>query len=215
MKNIRFILLVASLLVTVFATMLIVRNYNPAKKLQMLEQEELAERNKMKSLLAEAFMYFHQKNYNSAEKRLHLFMRQSSRDITALQLLGNVFMAQGKHQEAEKVFRDVIKWDSPRSINFNNLGQCLAMQGKYYDAIPELKKAAILDPEAAQPHLNLAEVYIRLNVKKGALNELKKAFEIEKRKNSITISLSAFNVLKDDKDFQQLININAQKEVEK
>ena len=89
------------------------------------------------------------------------------------------------------------------------------MQGKYYDAIPELKKAAILDPEAAQPHLNLAEVYIRLNVKKGALNELKKAFEIEKRKNSITISLSAFNVLKDDKDFQQLININAQKEVEK
>ena len=51
MKNKTFWILIGILLAIVFATMLIIRTYNPSQRLQMLEQEELARIAEIKSLL--------------------------------------------------------------------------------------------------------------------------------------------------------------------
>ena len=84
------------------------------------------------------------------------------------------------------------------------------MQGKYFEAIPELKKAASLDPLMPQPHLNLAEIYIKMNHKKAAVKSLKKAISLSKNKNSIAIDFNAFKALKDDPEFQQFMNQRTQ-----
>ena len=89
------------------------------------------------------------------------------------------------------------------------------MQGKYREAVTELQKAVAAAPHLVQPHLNLAETYIKLNNKKAALAELKKAVELEKNNSGISINMHAFQALKDEKEFQQLLNSNSKQEVKK
>ena len=215
MNNKRFVIMLGLLALIVFATMLIIRSYNPSKKLQMIEQQELAEIAEIKALLGEAYSLMAEQQFNAAEKRLHLLLRKAPHNIVAMQMLGNIYFIQQKYTEAEDTFRTLIRIDSQHSINYNNLGQSLAMQGKYTDAIIQLKKAVTLSPDMAQPHLNLAEIYIKLNHKKAALRELQKAFKLEKDKNTITVNLQAFQALKDEKEFQELININSKQEGKK
>lgn len=215
MNNKRFAIMLGLLALIVFATMLIIRSYNPSEKMQIAEQQELSEIAQIKSLLGEAYSLMQENQLNAAEKRLHLLLRRAPRNLNALQMLGNVYFAQKKYAEAENTFRTLTTIDGQRSINFNNLGQALAMQKKYSEAIIELKKAIALAPELPQPHLNLAEVYIKLNHKKSALNELKKAITLGKGSNSIAINLNAFHALKNEKEFQQLLNLNSTNEVKK
>lgn len=215
MNNNRFAIMLGLLALIVFATMLIIRSYNPSEKMQIAEQQELSEIAKIKSLLGEAYALMQENQLNAAEKRLHLLLRRAPRNLTALQMLGNVYFAQKKYAEAENTFRTLTAIDAQHSINFNNLGQTLAMQQKYSEAIIELKKAIALAPELPQPHLNLAEIYIKLDHKKSALKELKKAIDLGKGSNSIAINLNAFRALKNEKEFQQLLNLNTTNEVKK
>lgn len=215
MNNKRFAIMLGLLALIVFATMLIIRSYNPSEKMQIAEQQELSEIAQIKSLLGEAYSLMQENQLNAAEKRLHLLLRRAPRNLTALQMLGNVYFAQKKYAEAENTFRTLTTIDAQRSINFNNLGQALAMQQKYPDAIIELKKAIALAPDLPQPHLNLAEIYIKLDNKKNALKELKKAFELGKNQNSISINLQAFRTLKDEKEFQEILNFGSAQEVKK
>lgn len=210
MKNKTFFILTGVLILIVFATMLIIRSYNPSQKFQIREQQELAEIAEIKALLGEAYTLYLNNDFNRAEKRIHLLLRKAPKHLTALQLLGNIFFMQKNYNDAEKTFRTIIKLDSPRSINYNNLGQALAMQKKYTDAIPELKKASILDPTLPQPHLNLAEIYIKLNHKKAAINSLKKAVTLSKNKNSISINLNSFMALADEPEFQNILKSHTQ-----
>ncbi len=211
MKNIKFLVLLLILALVVLSTTFIIQSYNPSKLLQLEEQKELMEIAEMKSLLGEAYTLIQENELNAAEKRLHLLLRKAPRNISALQMLGNVYFSQKKYSEAEKTFRTLVTIDSQRSINYNNLGQTLAAQGKYFEAVPELKKASILAPELVQPHLNLAEIYVKLNRKKAAVNELKKAFELGRKNNSLVINMTAFEALKDEAEFRELLQLNSPK----
>ena len=215
MNNTRFAIMLGLLALIVFATMLIIRSYNPSKEFQIAEQQELTEIAEIKSLLGEAYQLMQENQLNAAEKKLHLLLRQTPRNLIALQMLGNVYFMQKKYSEAEEIFRTLIRIDSQRSINYNNLGQALAMQKKYREAVTELQKAVAAAPHLVQPHLNLAETYIKLNNKKAALAELKKAVELEKNNSGISINMQAFQALKDEKEFQQLLNSNSKQEVKK
>ncbi len=208
MKNTRFLIMLFALVLIVFATMLIIRSYNPSKKLQQTHREELAAAAELQSMLGEAYILYNRNDLNAAEKRLHLLLRSNPDNISALQMLGNIYYTLKKYDEAATIFTRLIEIDELSSVHYNNLGQVLFQQNKVAEAVFYFKRAIELAPDIAQPHLNLAEAYIRLNNKKLALSELKKAFEIEKQKNSITINFSAFNALKNEKEFQELIKLN-------
>ena len=208
MKNTRFIIMLFILILIVFATMLIIRSYNPSKKVQQTHQEELALAAELQSLLGEAYVLYNRNDLNAAEKRLHLLLRSEPRHISALQLLGNIYYVQKNYTKAGEIFLTLIEIDPQSAVHYNNYGQVLLNMNKAAEAIFYLKKSIEIAPDIAQPHLNLASAYISLKMKKNAITELKKAFEIEKKKNSITINLSAFNALKDEKEFQELIKLN-------
>ena len=55
------------------------------------------------------------------------------------------------------------------------LGRFLELSGDLEGAVPNLKKAAALQPKAAEPHIILADVYDRLGLKTDAARELREA----------------------------------------
>jgi tetratricopeptide (TPR) repeat protein len=55
------------------------------------------------------------------------------------------------------------------------LGRFLETSGDLEGAVPNLKKAAALQPKAAEPHIILADVYDRLGRKTDAARELREA----------------------------------------
>ena len=126
MKNIKLLVLLLALALVVLSTTLIIQSYNPSKLIQIEEQKELMEIAEMKSLLGEAYTFIQENELNAAEKRLHLLLRKSPKNISALQLLGNVYFSQKKYSDAETTFKTLVRIDSQRSINYNNLGQALA-----------------------------------------------------------------------------------------
>ena len=188
--------------------MLIIRSYNPSKYIIQSEKQEIAQQNELNALLGEAYSQMQENNLNGAEKTLHLLLRNTPYNSNALLLLGNIFFMQEKYAEAEETYTKLIKHSPPKAINYNNLGQTLAMQEKYFDAVMNFKKAIELDPNSYYAHLNLAEVYIKINRKKLAIAELKKAFELQKKHGSISINMDAFEALKNEKDFRDLLNKN-------
>ena len=100
MNNTRFAVMLGLLALIVFATMLIIRSYNPSKEFQLAEQQELTEIAKIKSLLGEAYELIQINQLNAAEKKLHLLLRHAPNNFIALQMLGNVYFAQKKYDEA-------------------------------------------------------------------------------------------------------------------
>lgn len=215
MNNKKLLTLLCALGIVVFATMLLIRTYDPSENFKIAEAEEQAKIAEIQALLGEAYTHFQNNELNSAEKRLHLLLRNAPNNISALQLLGNVYFLQKKYTEAEKTFRALIRIDPHRSINYNNLGQTLVMQGKFIDSVQEFKSAIKLAPQLAMPRLNLAQVYIKINHKKGALKELEKAIELAQETNSININLQAFQALKDEPEFKAILEKSVKQEVKK
>lgn len=205
MKNFRFTVMISTLVLIVFATMMLMRSYNPAKKPLTIDGENIEEISEVKHLLGEAYTLYNNKDYNGAEKRLTLLLNLEPSNINALQLLGKTYFDAGKYQEAAETFHAISTLMPNSAQTFNNLGTSLLLCKKYPDAIIALKKSISIEPGHSQPHLNLAEIYLKLNQKKAAISELKKAIDIESKKNSIIINLNRFNELKNEKEYQEMI----------
>jgi Tfp pilus assembly protein PilF len=70
---------------------------------------------------------------------------------------------QGRHAEAEPLYRKALAVN-PNALNaLNNLGWSLAQQGKYAEAIPLFEKAIAMDPNYELARNNLAWTQGQLN----------------------------------------------------
>ena len=75
---------------------------------------------------------------------------------------GNLLLQMGNLAEAEREFR--LALDDPRytrqDIAFINLGDVLAAQGRYDEAIAAYRKASLINPRQTTSHLHEAEAFI-------------------------------------------------------
>jgi Flp pilus assembly protein TadD len=75
-------------------------------------------------------------------------------------------------QRVEALLRQAVTLDRKLAKGFLELGILLSDQRRYSDAIPELKRAAELEPDLAQAHYRLAQAYQRTGQKELADKEL-------------------------------------------
>ena len=83
--------------------------------------------------------------------------------------LGRLLHLEGKHREAESIYRDT---EEPDAILFFNLGVLLEDQGRPTDAIAAYRDALIHDPGMADAHFNLALLHERAGTTQAAFRHL-------------------------------------------
>ena len=88
------------------------------------------------------------KNGNPGKKRS--FADHSRKEHQAIELIN-----QGKPQEAERIYRDLITSGTKNHIVYGNLAAILGMQGRFNELIDLLRKTIELEPNYPDAHNNL------------------------------------------------------------
>ena len=93
--------------------------------------------------------------------------------------LALVYQQTSRNDQALAEFKDALRWD-PKNFPANLLlGRAYIKQQKATDAIPLLRKAAALRPDAIDPHRLLADAYTQLGREESAGRERSKAERIQ------------------------------------
>jgi arylsulfatase A-like enzyme/Tfp pilus assembly protein PilF len=93
--------------------------------------------------------------------------------------LALVYQQTSRNDEALAEFKDALRWD-PKNFPANLLlGRLYLKLQKAGDAVPLLQKAAMLHPDAIDPHRLLADAYNQLGHQESARRELTEAQRIQ------------------------------------
>ena len=93
--------------------------------------------------------------------------------------LGLAYLEENRLEEAENIFKELIKLAPDEALGYANLGIVYMRMGKYSEAEEQLKKAVELNPEDPDIRLNLAKVYDLVNKEEASREELEKTIEID------------------------------------
>lgn len=155
----------------------------------------------------------------------------------ALNNLGIAMMHSGRPQEAVHYFSEVIRINPQFVQGYNNIGYILAQQGRTDEAIRNYEKALSIEPDFVQALNNLAVAYTEKGEYDKALSLFKRIIKLrpaspviyyymaciyseqnkikesmECIKNAIRTGFKDWNLLKNDKNLQNLRNSQSFKE---
>ena len=135
-----------------------------------------------KSLFEKAHAAVEKKDYANGVKLLNQLVETDASDFQAWTLLGTLYLAQEKPEDAEKAYAKAIEIKPTYALPLINLGKVLLMQKRFDEAVDKLTRAVELQPQSADANLFLGEAYLRL--KKGSkaipyLNEAGKLGNIQ------------------------------------
>ncbi len=101
-------------------------------------------------------------NYKMAEDALNKVLedkKAASFQSDAYNLFGIVLDAKGQHKDAEEYYRQALDgWKGDPTSVMNNLGLCLASQGKFDESLTILRQALILAPQKPELARNIQMV---------------------------------------------------------
>jgi len=93
-----------------------------------------------------------------AERTLEVFPEASGVRVN----LGKLSWAEGKHEEAERIWREALQQNPQDAVAMWNLGMALLEKKNYPQAIEILQKGIALAPRYSLPHVYLGRVYAAL-----------------------------------------------------
>lgn len=135
-----------------------------------------------KSLFDKAHAAVEKKDYPNAVHLLTQIVEKDKNDFQCWNLLGTLYMAEEKSDDAEKAYLTAIEVKPTYALPLVNLGKLRLSQKKYDDAVNLLTRAIEQQPQSPEANLFLGEAYLHL--KKGSkaipyLNEAGKLGRIE------------------------------------
>ena len=135
-----------------------------------------------KSLFDKAHAAVEKKEYANGIRLLNQIVENDKSDFQAWSLLGTLYLAQEKPDEAEKAYLNAIEAKPTYVLPLINLGKLLLTKKRFEEAVDRLTHAVELQPQSPDANLLLGEAYLRL--KKGSkaipyLNEAGKLGKIE------------------------------------
>jgi Flp pilus assembly protein TadD len=108
--------------------------------------------------------------------------------------LGNIFVEQGRMDEAIRQFQKAVEIMPDLADAHNNLGNSFFQLGRMEDAIAQYQKALAIMPDNADAHNNLGNSFSRLGRTEEAIAQYQKALAVmpdnAKAQNSLGIILS-------------------------
>jgi arylsulfatase A-like enzyme/tetratricopeptide (TPR) repeat protein len=117
--------------------------------------------------------------WNEAAPQFQAAVSQMNSSAIMHFYLALVYQQTSRNEEALAEFKDALHWD-PKNFPANLLlGRMYLKQQKAADAVPLLQKAAMLHPDAIDPHRLLADAYAQLGRQKDASREISEAERIQ------------------------------------
>jgi tetratricopeptide (TPR) repeat protein/DNA-binding beta-propeller fold protein YncE len=121
---------------------------------------------------------FMQKSMEYFEKYYKSIILEDKDDIKSRLELGVLYSMNGKIDDAEKLFKEVLEIEPNEPSALNNLGNIKYLKKEYNKAIEYYLKASFVDPYDANILINIARSYTVLGKKEEARNFFNKAVSI-------------------------------------
>jgi tetratricopeptide (TPR) repeat protein len=121
---------------------------------------------------------FMQKSMEYFEKYYKSIILEDKDDIKSRLELGVLYSMNGKIDDAEKLFKEVLEIEPKEPSALNNLGNIKYLKKEYNKAIEYYLKASFVDPYDANILINIARLYTVLGKKEEARNFFNKAVSI-------------------------------------
>lgn len=133
--------------------------------------------------LAEVYAYQGGKYYDNGNYKESLLKYKYANKLNpfngrVLFNLGVNYYISGIYEEAEKIFKESIKYYNDRNV-YGNLGLCYMKMGDYQRAEEEFKYAIYLNPRFIQAYSDLGLLYFEKGNYDGAIEQWKRILEIE------------------------------------
>ena len=132
--------------------------------------------NNGKPLVGRAYLFYRNGKIEAAETTVRTALILLPQNSNALALLGRILYETGRYDLAEQVFKEQVQLRNSATA-YNNLGEAMARQGRYQDAIEIFNLASQQQPESATINLNLAGLHSISGHKNLALKFFRKAFD--------------------------------------
>lgn len=124
--------------------------------------------------LARAEVFFYKGDYRQAHAQLESLEPTQIDTPEVLVLLGNIFIAQRRWQDAERTFLRAIELDEDNAEAYDGLGLALQALHRFEDAVQAHMRSAALIHDRPTTHLHLGNALAKL----GHLDWAIRAFEI-------------------------------------
>ncbi len=132
------------------------------------------------NLLLKAEMAQRKGSYDIAEKHLLKAATLEPKDPKVYSKIGILYLEQGENwEDAEKSFRQALKYDKNNGFVHNNLGLVMYYQDKFSAARKEFEKAVSVDNSIASRHINLGLAYMSLRQFVKAESSYKRALKLD------------------------------------
>jgi tetratricopeptide (TPR) repeat protein len=119
-----------------------------------------------KLLFDKAHAAVEKKDYANGIRLLNQIVESDKSDFQAWSLLGTLYLAEEKFDEAEKAYLKAIEAKPTYVLPLINLGKLLLTKKRFEEAVDRLTRAVELQPQSPDANLFLGEAYLHL--KKGS-----------------------------------------------
>lgn len=141
----------------------------------LANQEETA----ASGILEKARVKLALKQYDQAMALLEQGRREDPRNTGILNLMGMVYLQEGKYDLARKQFKRALKLEEGNAKVLNNLGSTYHLAKDYKSAIRQYRKAIKADPAYLTAYYNLSSACFAVNDDQGAMDALEELVKLD------------------------------------
>ena len=141
-----------------------------------------------------AVAHFHQERYGESEREALQTLAQNSRRTDTRILLGRIYLATNKPQQAEAYLRRALQRDPESGMAHYYYGRLLYRQGHYATAVTHLQRALAWQPRDFGLHYELGRALQQAGQAEAALSQYHRALSVERRPEAL-VAIGAMHLI--------------------
>ncbi|MYK39345.1 MAG: tetratricopeptide repeat protein [Gemmatimonadetes bacterium] len=141
-----------------------------------------------------AVSYFHQERYGESEREALQTLAENPQRTDTRVLLGRIYLATNKPQQAAAHLRYVLERDSESGMAHYYYGRLLYRQGHYAEAATHLQQALSWQPQDFWLHYELGRAFQQAGQAEAALSQYHRALSVERQPEAL-VAIGAMHLI--------------------
>ena len=146
-------------------------------------------------MLEKAAAQIEEGKFKEAEETYLSVIKLDPQNVEAFEGLGKTYLKMGQMEEAKETFEHIVKHWSERDLSYACLAQIAAGQNDWPQAKDLYLHALSINNQPVEYHVNLAEVYRKLDDNEKAFSSLQKAQTLEPNNPKILNQLLDLSII--------------------